>query len=249
MTKPVLEVKGLHKSFGALQATKNVSLDLKPNEIHALIGPNGAGKSTLIGQIAGWITPDSGTIYLDGEDVTNETVASRSRKGLGRSFQVSSLAMEVSARRNVMLSVQASQGSSFRFWKQTKSDQGLRETAGNWLKKVGLGGREDIAVSELSHGERRQVEVACALALKPKALLLDEPMAGLGPTGSIQLTEFLEEIRPEIPILLIEHDMDAVFRLADRITVLVGGAAILSGSVEEIRASALVREAYLGEEA
>ncbi len=249
MTKPVLEVKGLHKSFGALQATKNVSLDLKPNEIHALIGPNGAGKSTLIGQIAGWIKPDSGTIYLDGEDVTNETVASRSRKGLGRSFQVSSLAMEVSARRNVMLSVQASQGSSFRFWRQIKSDQDLRETAGNWLKKVGLGGREDIAVSELSHGERRQVEVACALALKPKALLLDEPMAGLGPTGSIQLTEFLEEIRPEIPILLIEHDMDAVFRLADRITVLVGGAAILSGSVEEIRASALVREAYLGEEA
>jgi branched-chain amino acid transport system ATP-binding protein len=249
MTKPVLEVKGLHKSFGALQATKNVSLDLKPNEIHALIGPNGAGKSTLIGQIAGWITPDNGSIYLDGEDVTSDTVASRSRKGLGRSFQVSSLAMEVSARRNVMLSVQASQGSSFRFWKQTKSDEKLRETAGNWLRKVGLSGREDIAVSELSHGERRQVEVACALALAPKALLLDEPMAGLGPTGSVQLTEFLEEIRPEIPILLIEHDMDAVFRLADRITVLVGGAAILSGSVDDIRASALVREAYLGEEA
>lgn len=249
MTKPVLEVKGLHKYFGALQATKNVSLDLKPNEIHALIGPNGAGKSTLIGQIAGWITPDSGSIYLDGEDITNETVASRSRKGLGRSFQVSSLAMDVSARRNVMLSVQASQGSSFHFWKQTKSDQDLRGTAGSWLRKVGLGGREDIAVSELSHGERRQVEVACALALEPKALLLDEPMAGLGPTGSIQLTEFLEEIRPEIPILLIEHDMDAVFRLADRITVLVGGAAILSGSVNEIRTSTLVREAYLGEEA
>ncbi|KZL17724.1 Lipopolysaccharide export system ATP-binding protein LptB [Pseudovibrio axinellae] len=249
MTKPVLQVKGLHKSFGALQATKNVSLDLKPNEIHALIGPNGAGKSTLIGQIAGWITPDSGSIILDGEDVTGETVASRSQKGLGRSFQVSSLAMEVSARRNVMLSVQASQGSSFRFWGQIKSDRDLRETAGHWLVKVGLSGREDVAVSELSHGERRQVEVACALALKPKALLLDEPMAGLGPTGSVQLTEFLEEIRPEIPILLIEHDMDAVFRLADRITVLVGGAAILSGSVDEIRASALVREAYLGEEA
>ncbi|SDR02995.1 ATP-binding cassette domain-containing protein [Pseudovibrio sp. Tun.PSC04-5.I4] len=249
MIKPVLEVKGLHKSFGALQATKNVSLNLKPNEIHALIGPNGAGKSTLIGQIAGWITPDSGTIILDGEDVTMDPVASRSRKGLGRSFQVSSLAMEVSARRNVMLSVQASQGSSFQFWKQIKSDLDLRETAGHWLKKTGLNGREDIAVSELSHGERRQVEVACALALKPKALLLDEPMAGLGPTGSIQLTEFLEEIRPQIPILLIEHDMDAVFRLADRITVLVSGAAMLSGSVDEIRSSALVREAYLGEEA
>ncbi len=249
MTKPVLEVKDLYKSFGALQAVKNVSLDLRPKEIHALIGPNGAGKSTLAGQISGWITPDSGSICLDGEDVTSETVAGRSRKGLGRSFQVSSLAMEVSARRNVMLSVQASQGSSFRFWKQTRSDEELCETAGNWLGKVGLGGREDIAVSKLSHGERRQVEVACALALKPKALLLDEPMAGLGPTGSVQLTEFLEEIRPEIPILLIEHDMDAVFRLADRITVLVGGAAILSGSVDEIRTSSLVRKAYLGEEA
>ncbi len=249
MTKPVLEVTGLYKSYGALQATRNVSLDLKPNEIHALIGPNGAGKSTLIGQIAGWITPDEGAVFLNGEDVTHQSVASRSRKGLGRSFQVSSLAMEVSARRNVMLSVQASQGSSFRFWKQTKSDTRLRDTAGSWLQKVGLGGREDIAVSDLSHGERRQVEVACALALRPKALLLDEPMAGLGPAGSAQLTDFLEEIRREIPILLVEHDMDAVFRLADRITVLVSGEVILSGSVDDVRSSALVREAYLGEEA
>lgn len=248
MAEPVLAVERLEKAFGGLKATDGVSLDLQPGEIHALIGPNGAGKSTLIGQIAGWIRPDAGRVTLGGEDVTDLSVAARARRGLGRSFQVSSLAAPLSARRNVMLSVQAREGSSFRFWRQTRADRRLTEPAEEALARVGLSDRAHLPVSELSHGERRQVEVACALALKPRALLLDEPMAGLGPEGSAMLTELLERLKAETPILLVEHDMDAVFRLADRISVLVYGRVIAQGGVEEIRRDPAVREAYLGEE-
>lgn len=249
MAEPVLVISDLVKNFGALRATDHVDLDLRPGEIHALIGPNGAGKSTLINQIAGTIRPDSGTITFDGEEITSFGVSERARRGLGRTFQVSSLAPEFSALRNVMLAVQAVEGSSFRFFRPVMRDARLVEPAMAALERVGLAGRASIPAAELSHGERRQLEIAIALALGSKAFLLDEPMAGMGPEGSKNLTAFLDGLRAEAPILLVEHDMNAVFALADRITVLVYGKVIATGSVDEIRADAAVRKAYLGDEA
>ena len=247
MAEPVLAIRDLNKSFGALKATDGVFLDLKPGEIHALIGPNGAGKSTLIHQIAGTLAPDSGTVRFLGRDVTRLGVAARARLGLGRSFQVSSLAPEFSALRNVMLAVQAKAGSSFRFFKPVMRDASLVEPAFAALARVGLQDRARVPAAELSHGERRQLEIAIALALGSKAFLLDEPMAGMGPEGSRALTAFLDGLRREAPILLVEHDMDAVFALADRISVLVYGRIIASGTVDEIRNDAEVRRAYLGD--
>ncbi len=249
MIEPVLAVSGLTKSFGALKATENVSLDLRPGEIHALIGPNGAGKSTLIHQIAGTLKPDGGDVLFLGQTVTHLGVAGRARLGLGRSFQVSSLAPEFSALRNVMLAVQARQGSSFRFFRPVTRDASLTGPALAALERVGLKERAGAAAAELSHGERRQLEIAIALALGSKAFLLDEPMAGMGPEGSRALTAFLDGLRREAPILLVEHDMDAVFALADRISVLVYGRIIASGTVDEIRADPEVRRAYLGDPA
>src|SRR5690606_31298067 len=246
---PVLDVRNLKKAFGAVVATDDVSLDLRPGEIHALIGPNGAGKSTLIHQIAGTIKPDAGEIRFLGQDVRPLGVAQRARLGLGRTFQVSSLAHEFSALRNVMLAVQGAQGSSFRFFRPVMADASLKEPAMAALERVGLANRADIPAAELSHGERRQLEIAIALALGSRAFLLDEPMAGMGPEGSRALTGFLDGLRQEAPILLVEHDMEAVFALADRISVLVYGRIIASGSIEEIRNDPAVREAYLGEPA
>ncbi|MCE9665921.1 ABC transporter ATP-binding protein [Halomonas sp. M5N1S17] len=247
MSDVVLTLNHLQKRFGALQATRDVSLELNRGEIHALIGPNGAGKSTLIGQIAGNLKPDAGSVHLAGQEITALSVAQRARLGLGRSFQVSSLAEPLSVLRNVMIAVQALQGHSFRFWKPVHRDESLLAPAREALERMQLGHRADTPVSELSHGERRQVEVACALALKPRALLLDEPMAGLGPEGTAHLTNLLEALKQEVPILLIEHDMDAVFRLADRISVLVAGSVIAQGNSAEIRRNPDVREAYLGD--
>ena len=249
MIEPVLAVSGLTRSFGALKATSDVSLDLKPGEIHALIGPNGAGKSTLIHQIAGTLAPDSGAVRFMGRDVTRLGVAARARLGLGRSFQVSSLAPEFSALRNVMLAVQARAGSSFRFFRPVMRDASLIDPAMAALERVGLKDRAKIPAAELSHGERRQLEIAIALALGSKAFLLDEPMAGMGPDGSRALTAFLDTLRDEAPILLVEHDMDAVFALADRVSVLVYGRIVASGTVDEIRADREVRRAYLGDAA
>ena len=248
MAEPILQLSNLTKTFGALKATDDVSLDLRPGEIHALIGPNGAGKSTLIHQIAGSLRPDTGSIRFLGHDVGALGVPERARMGLGRTFQISSLTPEFSALRNVMLAVQARQGSSFRFFKPVMSDASLTEPARAALARVGLESRSDVPAAELSHGERRQLEIAIALALGSKAFLLDEPMAGMGPEGSKALTGFLSELRKEAPILLIEHDMDAVFALADRISVLVYGRVIATGTVDEIRASPEVRRAYLGDE-
>jgi branched-chain amino acid transport system ATP-binding protein len=248
MAEPVLSIRNLCKSFGALKATEDVSIDLYPGEIHALIGPNGAGKSTLIHQIAGTLKADSGEIVFLGDRLNDLSVAGRARRGLGRSFQVSSLATEFSALRNVMLAVQSVQGSSFRFFKPVMGDASLTEPARAALTRVGLGDRAEVPAAELSHGERRQLEIAIALALGSKAFLLDEPMAGMGPEGSKALTGFLSELRKEAPILLIEHDMDAVFALADRISVLVYGRVIATGTVDEIRANPEVRRAYLGDE-
>jgi branched-chain amino acid transport system ATP-binding protein len=249
MAEPVLQLSNLTKTFGALKATDDVSLDLRPGEIHALIGPNGAGKSTLIHQIAGSLKPDTGTIRFLGRDVGALGVPERARMGLGRTFQISSLTPEFSALRNAMLAVQARQGTSFRFFRPVMRDRSLTEPAMAMLERVGLADRATIPAAELSHGERRQLEIAIALALGSKAFLLDEPMAGMDPEGSKTLTGFLDQLRQEAPILLVEHDMDAVFALADRISVLVYGRVIATGSVSEIRNDAEVRRAYLGEEA
>lgn len=249
MVEPVLQISNLVKNFGALRATDGVTLDLRPGEIHALIGPNGAGKSTLIHQICGTLRQDSGTVRFAGQDIGSLGVADRARLGLGRTFQVSSIAPDFSGLRNVMLAVQAKQGSSFRFFKPVMRDKSLIETAMAMLERVGLTARARIPAAELSHGERRQLEIAMALALGSKAFLLDEPMAGMGPEGSKSLTRFLDTLRQEAPILLVEHDMDAVFALADRISVLVYGRIIATGTVEEIRRDPTVRTAYLGDHA
>ncbi|MGD1879861.1 MAG: ABC transporter ATP-binding protein [Kiloniellaceae bacterium] len=243
----LLELHGLRKAFGALQATDGVALTVMPGEIHALIGPNGAGKSTLIAQIAGDLKPDAGRVALLGRDVIGWSVAARARRGLGRTFQVSSLAVEFSVLRNVMLAVQARATGAFGFWAPVRRDEGLRTEALGVLDRVRLTPRAEAPVSALSHGERRLLDVALALALRPKLLLLDAPMAGLGPEGTRDLTAFLASLKQEAGMLLVEHDMDAVFALADRISVLVYGRIIASGTVAEIRASAAVREAYLGD--
>jgi branched-chain amino acid transport system ATP-binding protein len=248
MAEPILSVRNLRKSFGALKATDDVSLDLRTGEIHALIGPNGAGKTTLIHQISGALKPDAGSVFFLGDDVTGLSLAKRARLGLGRSFQISSLALEFSALRNVMLAVQSRQGSSFRFFKPVMRDASLTEPALAALARVGIAERARVPASELSHGERRKLEIAIALALASKAFLFDEPMAGMGPEGSKELTRFLDGLRQEAPILLVEHDMDAVFALADRVSVLVYGRIIASGTVEEIRRDPEVKRAYLGEQ-
>ena len=247
MTDPVLEVSGLTRSFGALRATDRVSLTVRPQEIHAQIGPNGAGKTTLLAQIAGELAPDAGSIRFLGRDVGALSVATRARMGLARTFQISSLAPAFSALRNVMLAVQAGQGSSFRFWQPVRTDRRLIDPAMAALERVGLAARAKERVGALSHGERRQVELAVALAMRPKLLLLDEPMAGLGVEDARRMTEVLRALRAETAMLLIEHDMDVVFALADRISVLVYGRVIATGTPEEIRASTEVREAYLGD--
>lgn len=249
MADPILKVQGVSKAFGALQASNNISLDLYPGEIHALIGPNGAGKSTLIKQISGELQPDAGCIYFDGKDVTKSNTVERARLGLGRTFQISSLAMEDTVLQNLLLGALGHRGGVFRFFRLAETDSTLLPAALGALKRVGLERQANTQTAELSHGQRRQLEVAVALTLKPKAFVMDEPMAGLGAGGSKRLTGFLDSLRTEAPILLVEHDMDAVFALADRISVLVYGELIATGSVEEIRSNPEVRRAYLGEEA
>ena len=249
MTDPVLQVSDLSKSFGALRASKHINLDLKAGEIHAVIGPNGAGKSTLIGQISGTLTPDSGKVDLLGKDVTRQPARARARAGLGRTFQISSLAMQDTVLQNTVLGALGAKGNPWRFWANAIDDKELRAAAESALLRVGLEDHARVRTAELSHGRRRQLEVAVALTLNPKVLVMDEPMAGLGSGGSKRLTGFLDELRHEVPILLVEHDMDAVFALADRISVLVYGEVIATGTVDEIRANPAVREAYLGDDA
>ena len=247
-TNAVLQVEGISKSFGALKASDNVSIDLRPGEIHALIGPNGAGKSTLIKQISGSLRPDSGRIEVLGRDVTDLDTVARARLGLGRTFQISSLAMEFTVLQNVVLGALGARGRAFSFFRNVMKDKALLEPAQRALERVGLQEEAQRRTADLSHGQRRQLEVAVALTLQPKLFLMDEPMAGLGASGSKALTGFLDELRHEAPILLVEHDMDAVFALADRISVLVYGAVIATGTADEIRANPEVRRAYLGEE-
>jgi branched-chain amino acid transport system ATP-binding protein len=248
MTDPILQIRNISKSFGALKASDNVTLDLVPGEIHALIGPNGAGKSTLIQQISGNLTPDSGSILFDGRDVTALDTVARARAGLGRTFQISSLAMEMTVLQNAVLGALGQRGTVFRFLAPVMKDRQLLERAMRALDQVGLAEFASYRTADLSHGQRRQLEVAVALTLNPKVFLMDEPMAGLGVEGSQRLMEFLDGLRRQAPILLVEHDMDAVFALADRISVLVYGSIIATGSADQIRANPEVREAYLGQE-
>lgn len=246
---PILEVQGLQKSFGALKATDDVTLDLRPGEIHALIGPNGAGKSTLIKLITGEIAPDAGRIRFEGQGIDGLDAAGRARLGLARSFQVSQVVPGFTALQNVMLAVQGASGESYRFLRPATLDPALTEPASFHLAHAGLAGREAVPAAALSHGERRRLEIAMALALRPRAFLLDEPMAGMGTDGARDLTALLADLKAEAPILLVEHDMDAVFALADRVSVLVYGRIIATGPVAEIRANPEVRRSYLGEEA
>ena len=245
---PVLRVDGLSKRFGALEATAGVSLDLRPGEIHALIGPNGAGKSTLIAQIAGTLAPDTGSIHLEDRDVTRLGAAARVRAGLTRTFQVSTLPMDLTVRQTAMLGVLGRDGRAFRLWRAARHDRALVDRADAALARVGLD-RTGRRTADLSHGERRRLEVAVALTLAPRAFVMDEPMAGLGADGSRQMTGLLDGLRAEAPILLVEHDMDAVFALADRISVLAGGRLLATGTAAEIRADPDVRRAYLGDAA
>src|SRR5471030_2668549 len=249
MTEPLLSTHALVKRFGGLLATDNVSLEVRPGEIHALIGPNGAGKTTLVGQLTGMLAPDSGTIRFAGRDVTRLPTHARVQLGLARSFQITSVLREFTAVDNVALAVQAHQGHSFRFLADARTDERLRTPAREGLDAVGLGRRADALASALSHGEQRQLEIAMALAGDPKLLLLDEPMAGMGVEESQRMVELLRSLKGKRAMLLIEHDMDAVFALADRITVLVYGRMIASGTPDEIRAHPEVRRAYLGDEA
>lgn len=244
---PVLATYDLHKTFGALKATDGVSIDLVPGEIHAIIGPNGAGKSTLISQICGDLKPDTGRVELMGKDVTHTNTQARAQSGIARTFQISALAMEDTVLQNVLLGALGASGSPWQFFRPVLKNTELLEKAMEALVRVDFQDYALTRAAELSHGQRRQLEVAVALTLKPKAFVMDEPMAGLGAEGTKEITAFLDGLRHEAPILMVEHDMDAVFALADRISVLVYGKIIETGTVAQIRSSQLVREAYLGE--
>jgi branched-chain amino acid transport system ATP-binding protein len=235
------------KRFGGLIATDSVSMEIRSGEVHALIGPNGAGKTTLVGQLTGGIASDEGRIFFEGRDITGLPAHGRAHLGLARSFQISSIFLDMTALDNVALSVQVHQGHSFRLWRDARADESLRMPARATLQQLGLAARCDVIAAELSHGEQRQLEIAMALASAPKMLLLDEPMAGMGPDESQRVVELLRRLKGKLTILLVEHDMDAVFALADRITVMVYGRVIATGSPAEIRADAEVRRAYLGD--
>jgi branched-chain amino acid transport system ATP-binding protein len=247
MNEPLLQVSHLAKRFEGIVATDDIVLDVAAGELHAVIGPNGAGKTTLIAQLSGQLTPDSGRIHFAGNDITQLPMYRRSALGLARSFQITSLFLDLSVLDNVALAVQAHAGHSFYFWRNARSEPELRQPARALLARVGLDRRAELPASALSHGEHRQLELAMALAGSPRMLLLDEPMAGLGPEESARMVEMLRGLKRELTILLVEHDMEVVFALADRITVLLYGRVIASGAPADIRANAQVRDAYLGE--
>jgi len=249
MAEPLLAIRGLTKSFGGLRATDGVDLDVLEGETRAIIGPNGAGKTTLIGQLAGDLRPDAGAIRFAGRDVTRLGTPVRSRLGLARSFQITSIFRNFSALDNVALAVQAHSGHSFRFWRPAHAERALREPARAVLESVGLGARADVLAANLAHGEQRQLEIAMALAAKPRLLLLDEPVAGMGLEESQRMVRFLGAFKGRVTIVLVEHDMDVVFSLADRISVMVYGRIIATGTPEEVRGNEQVRKAYLGEDA
>lgn len=246
--EPILRLDDLVKSYGALRVTDHVSLTVEPGEIHALIGPNGAGKSTLVGQIAGSIKPDTGRVLLSGRDVTRSNPASRANLGLARVFQTSTVVAGFTTLENVQLAAIAKHGSAYRFVRSVASETTTRGKALAALDRVGLADRSAITAGSLAHGEKRALELAMGLVQEPKLLLLDEPMAGTGREETERLTELLASLAGSIPMLLVEHDMATVFRLATRITVLISGAVAITGTADEIRRDPVVRSAYLGEE-
>ena len=248
MAEPLLRIESLCKSFGAVNACRDISLNVHDGEIHALIGPNGAGKTTLLNQIAGDLSPDSGQIFLSGQEITHLSLHRRASLGLARSYQITSVFPNLSVEENMLLAIQAHHGHSFHFWRRGLKNPQLLAELGPALATVGLGKRAGDLAGTLSHGEKKQLEVGMALACKPKLLLLDEPMAGMGPGGTKELSGLIRKLKQEMTILLVEHDMEAIFSLADRITVLVYGEIVATGSVDEIRSNPAVRQAYLGEE-
>jgi branched-chain amino acid transport system ATP-binding protein len=251
MTDALLEVKHLSRRFAAIEALKDVNFSVAAGEVHALIGPNGAGKTTFIHHVSGALQPDSGSIYFAGQDITSLTMHQRVRTGMARSYQITNIFRDLSALDNVALAVQGRRdaGSSFRFWRPASSEHALFAEAAAYLEQVGLAQRTANIAGNLSHGEQRALELAMALATQPQLLLLDEPMAGTGPEESARMVELIEHLARHVTILLVEHDMDAVFRLADRISVLVNGSLIFTGEPEEVRAHPEVRRAYLGDHA
>lgn len=246
---PLLKVCNLHKRFGAVIATRDLTLAVRCGEFHALIGPNGAGKTTALAQLAGEQHPDSGEIRFDGQDITRAAIQRRVRLGIARSYQITSVFPRFSAEDNVALAIQATQGHSFRLWQPVDRDSSLRRPARELLSRLGLYQQRAQLAAYLAHGEQRQLEVAMALASRPRLLLLDEPTAGLGAGGSRRMAQLLQTLKGEVTVVMVEHDMDAVFALADRISVLVYGECIATGTPAEIRASAEVRRAYLGDAA
>ena len=248
MADALLAIRGLSKRFGGLLASDRIDLDVARGETHAIIGPNGAGKTTIISQLAGDLRPDAGLIRFADQDVTRLDAPHRARRGLARSFQVTSIFRDFSALDNVALAVQAHTGQSFRFWRAARAEPALREPARAALEAVGLGGRAHVRAANLAHGEQRQLEIAMALATAPRLLLLDEPVAGMGLEESQRMVRFLATLKQRITIVLVEHDMDAVFTLADRISVMVYGRIIATGTPPAVRGNEDVRRAYLGED-
>ncbi|MCY4450975.1 MAG: ABC transporter ATP-binding protein [Immundisolibacterales bacterium] len=248
MKDPLLRVRGLTRRFGGVVASDGIDLDVFEHEAHAIIGPNGAGKTTFIAQVAGFTLPDAGSIELAGREITRLPAHRRARLGLARSFQITSIFATLTVLENAALAVQAAAGHAYRMWGEALGDRELRSTALECLARVGLGDRAKDTAGDLSHGEHRQLEIAMALATRPRLLLLDEPMAGMGPEESVRMVSILRDLRRERTLLLVEHDMDAVFAIADRITVLVGGRVVASGGPEEVRSDPEVRRAYLGED-
>ena len=246
--QPVLRIEDLHKNFGALAVTDGITLDVRPNELHAIIGPNGAGKTTLINQISGFLTPQSGRILFNGRDITALPVHARAGLGLARTFQVTSILARFSALENVALAVQAHAGSSFRFFGRASAEPRLNEPAQAALQEVGLGDRAHVPAGALSHGEKRALELAIALAMAPKLLLLDEPMAGTGRQETDRLVALIGRLKGRFAMVLVEHDMTAVFALADRISVMIYGRILASGTPDVVRNDAAVATAYLGDE-
>jgi branched-chain amino acid transport system ATP-binding protein len=246
--RALLEIRALHKRFGGVAATDGVDLKVAAGEIHALIGPNGAGKTTLVAQVAGQLASDSGVVHFDGAEITHLSPHKRALRGLARSFQITRLFASLSVLENMAVSVQASSGHTFSSWQRVDADQALVERAQAMLERLGLGDKHDWRIEQLSHGEQRALEVGMALAGKPKLVLLDEPLAGMGAQESAEMTALIGSLRGEFAVLLIEHDVDAVFRLADTVSVLVNGRIIASGKPEDVRRDPGVAMAYLGSE-
>ncbi len=249
MAETLLQTHGLCKSFGALRACNKLSLHIAGGEIHALIGPNGAGKTTLLNLLSGDLMADTGRIVFCGEEITRRPLYQRAHLGLARSYQITSVFPQLTVAENLLLAIQAHRGHSFRFWKKADKDPVLRTELLPALEQVGLADRAELRAGNLSHGEKKQLEVGMALACAPKLLLLDEPMAGMGPGGTVELSKLILKLKQSMTILLVEHDMKAIFSLADRITVLVYGEVVATGTAEQIRTDPAVRQAYLGEEA